>query len=577
MNPQDNKPRLAPEPKPTNSNQTPTPSRHNKKKIALGVIIALLLMSGASAATYFLTRPKPVATTTPTPTATATPTPTGEITINGNKYFAKPKKVTYIPLLSTDKEAACSNEAPECSETYQIGTAKDGAEILVQVSSQGLGYTQFVFLGNAKKYQIISALATYLPENTPLAAGVSTISTNPLSELLFDESASVSGVNLTGNKIPNLIGFSSGLGLATLSDTAKKLGEINNKVFWSSIKTDSANYQVVENYATLGGVMMSTYKLSDGLITADDKKASINWTKGENVAAQFFSGGNGCGTVGYVITKNTQSGDLTEVGKSADGRSLYQLPNNNALVQELYNKDYANGEYLDNPDLKKLSIDQFVAKHGYVLVKNALDQYVVLQRRDMFFQGGCAKPVVYLYPTQTTSVSVAVGADVTVSEPLYPAGGWRNVIAQPNGRLNYMGKNYDSLFWEGKGNGAYPTITSGTIVRQDQLLGTIRRQLAEQGLNAKETADFMDFWTPNLPKDPYVRLTWFGNRELGELAPLYVSPRPNTSIRVFLDAEGLLAPISMPQQQLSPAPARTGLTLVEWGGLARYGLSNLKR
>src|SRR5690606_30469564 len=131
-----------------------------------------------------------------------------------------------------DKEAVCSNEAPECSETYQIGTTKDGAEILVQISSQGLGYTQFVFLGNAKKYQIISALATYLPENTPLVTGVSTIGTNPLSELLFDESASVSGINLTGNKIPNLTGFSSGLGLATLSDTAKKLGEINNKVFW---------------------------------------------------------------------------------------------------------------------------------------------------------------------------------------------------------------------------------------------------------------------------------------------------------------------------------------------------------
>ena len=561
------------------TNTLEKPKMSTKKKVIIGAVVALFFMS-ASASAYVLTRPKKV-TVSPTPTATATPsptaTPTGEVTINGNTYFAKPKKVSYVALITTDTETTCNNEAPECSETYQIGTTKDGAEILVQISSQGLGYSQFVFIGKAGSYQVISALATYIPEGVSYAKGVSLVNTNPVSELLFDEAANVSGVNLKGNKIPNLTGFSNGFGQATLSDTAKKLGEVNNKTFWSSTKTDSANYQVVENYATLGGVMMSTYKLSDSLITDEGKNASISWSKGENVSAQYFSGGNGCGTVGYVITKNTKLEDLTEIGKSADGRTLYQLPNSNPLVQELYNKDYGDGENLENPGLKKLSLDQFVDKHGYTLVKNSLDQYVVLQRRDMFFQGGCAKPVVYLYPTTPTNVSVKVGANVTISDPIYPLDGWRNVLASPNGQLSYQGKNYQSLFWEGQGNGAYPAITQGTIVRQADLINTVRQQLVMQGLNTQESSDFMNFWTPNLPKSPYVRLTWFGNRELGELAPLNITPRPQTVIRVFLDAEGLLAPISIPQQQFKAAPARDGFTVVEWGGLARFGLNTLVR
>lgn len=46
-------------------------------------------------------------------------------------------------------------------------------------------------------------------------------------------------------------------------------------------------------------------------------------------------------------------------------------------------------------------------------------------------------------------VGVKVGADVTVYDPLYPVDGWRDVLAQPDGRLTYQNQNYGSLFWEG--------------------------------------------------------------------------------------------------------------------------------
>jgi hypothetical protein len=76
----------------------------------------------------------------------------------------------------------------------------------------------------------------------------------------------------------------------------------------------------------------------------------------------------------------------------------------------------------------------------------------------------------------------------------------------------------------------------------------------------------MEFWQPRLPKTPYVRLTWLNTEDMNKLAPLSVNPRPDTSIRIFLEFQGLEKPISLKTQKLT-APNREGFTLIEWGGL----------
>lgn len=275
----------------------------------------------------------------------------------------------------------------------------------------------------------------------------------------------------------------------------------------------------------------------------------------------------GCGGSAANVTRTDELklSDLVQVGKTPNGRLVYQPKDKNSnLVKKTYD------EYkMWVQDYK--SLDDFLADHGLLLMENNDKDLLVYVRDQMGPTGGCAKPVVYLYPTKNTVVDVRVGAEVTVSEPKYEQRGWQGITATPSGQLIYRGTQYDSLFWEGYGIGEYPGIVSGTVVKQNQAADTIRQQLKQQGLNSKEIADFMKFWEPRIPNNPYVRLTWLNTRQMDALAPLYISPQPDTVIRVFLDMDGFDKPIKIPSQRLT-TQERKGFTVVEWGGLTLEGL-----
>jgi len=306
------------------------------------------------------------------------------------------------------------------------------------------------------------------------------------------------------------------------------------------------NTTSLDKYTFTNGASMQ-YKNGDGAMVYDEITAIAR----------------GCGGASAAVTRSDvlKESELTQVGTTDASRPVYEITNKS---NALYTKAY--GEYKDSYTTDAISFNEYVNRHGLMVIKNDAGELLVYVRGQYGIGGGCAKPVVYLYPTQTTAVSVRVGADVKVSDPIYPTDGWSNVIAQPSGQLSYNGKTYDSLFWEGTGYGAYPGIVSGAVVKHAEAASTMKRQLAEQGLNAKETTDFMAFWESKIPNKPYIRLTWLNTAQMNALAPLSVSPKPDTLLRVFLDMDGYDTPISLPIQKLT-STARHGFTVVEWGGL----------
>jgi hypothetical protein len=520
--------------------------------------------------------------------------------LSGNTYLNSAKALPDLKFFDDTSFIGgvdANTGVPAVSQTdihyYQVGTTKDGKQIIVFRANLGLGGIEGYALSDNGKYSLLLQMDTNLSAFPDIASSlnsnVTLDKTTKLNDITFPLNVTINNQKL---KAETYTDKSSDLGLsdneaifmdsglpsirgsylgANADSAPVKIADKDNLSYYKVVTQDEDNFKVQEIYGVFKSLFSVSYRPA-GEIASTNGNIAINWSGGENNDSTYFSGGQGCGSRGYVIASNINQGQLKQVGKTPKGQPVYQLPTSSPLVQEIYNKDYNPTEDLLDGSLKNLSVQQLTDIHGYFLAQNGFGEYVLFQRDDMFIRGGCAKPVVYLYPQQKQQVSVKVGAQVVNSDPAYN-GGWNNVTAYPDGSLSYGGKVYGSLFWDGYGYGSYPDIDSGTIVKTSDAVSTVKDQLAKQGLSGQETSDFLNYWMPKLEaiSQPYTRLTWFNTAQMNRLAPLDISPAPQTLIRVFLDFQGLNKPYALKSQHLTSL-SRQGFTVVEWGGLARDGL-----
>jgi hypothetical protein len=76
--------------------------------------------------------------------------------------------------------------------------------------------------------------------------------------------------------------------------------------------------------------------------------------------------------------------------------------------------------------------------------------------------------------------------------------------------------------------------------------------------------EFLDYWVPLMKNNPY-NLICFQTQAYTEHVQLSVSPEPDSILRVFMAFSPLIKPVNIPGQEFSSF-ARTGFTVVEWGG-----------
>ena len=139
-----------------------------------------------------------------------------------------------------------------------------------------------------------------------------------------------------------------------------------------------------------------------------------------------------------------------------------------------------------------------------------------------------AKPVIYLYPEQETTVSVSLdyAGTLTATYPAYEDG-WR-VTAEPD------------------------------------TADFLREKLAEIGLTPREYNEFIVYWLPKMQDNPY-NLISFQSEAYTDAAKLDIDPTPDSVLRVFMAWKPLGRPQTIEPQTFASFE-RNGFAVVEWGG-----------
>ena len=175
-----------------------------------------------------------------------------------------------------------------------------------------------------------------------------------------------------------------------------------------------------------------------------------------------------------------------------------------------------------------------------------------------------AKPVIYLYPEQKTTVSVSLdyAGTLTATYPAYE-NGW-TVTAEPDSTLyDENGNEYSYLFWEGEDKTDYD-FSTGFCVAGADTADFLREKLAEIGLTPREYNEFIVYWLPKMQDNPY-NLISFQSERYTDTAKLDIDPEPDSVLRVFMAWKPLHRPQNIEPQTFASFE-RNGFTVVEWGG-----------
>lgn len=178
------------------------------------------------------------------------------------------------------------------------------------------------------------------------------------------------------------------------------------------------------------------------------------------------------------------------------------------------------------------------------------------------------KPAIYLYPQKETNVTVKVEpkGSFTLTIPPYTKAGW-NVTAFPDGRIVSDGHTYPYLYWEASmPDKVIKVPQDGYVVAYGDLSNLFTTILPQLGLNYTEAKAFKEYWLKALPHSPYYFVGILPEDDIDYMAPLTVSPKPNSVRRVSLYFKALEQKETVKAPHFAPF-TRKGFTVIEWGGL----------
>ena len=253
--------------------------------------------------------------------------------------------------------------------------------------------------------------------------------------------------------------------------------------------------------------------------------------------------------------------------KTNEGRDIYRIANGQDDILNMINNN--------NTHESLWFFDREIAeqdKNALYFIKSPLIENKYLAYvSNKYLATNAVEPILYLYPTKQTDISVSVKAEggIYKSDPLISSNGW-NVSAEPTGKLTNKtdGKEYKYIFWEGITKPLFIENT-GYIIRKDSIELFLRKELAHKGLIKNEIDDFLLGWLPKFKSNEYYFISFIDQAKIDELFPLVIEPKPETIIRVYIDSYGLNVPIEVNKPAKHNKVTRKGYSAIEWGGFER--------
>jgi len=180
--------------------------------------------------------------------------------------------------------------------------------------------------------------------------------------------------------------------------------------------------------------------------------------------------------------------------------------------------------------------------------------------------GGYAKPVLYLYPEETTNVKVYFehNDNLTTTYPKFK--NYWEVTANPNGDLyDKDGKYYYGLYWEEDLNHKVD-FNEGFYVTKDNAIEFLEEKLTYIGLSDKERNEFIMYWLPILEKNEQSLVYFELTNERENFNKIIIEPTPKSLLRMAIHVKKVDKEVNIKEQKLVPFN-RSGFTAVEWGGI----------
>ena len=198
-------------------------------------------------------------------------------------------------------------------------------------------------------------------------------------------------------------------------------------------------------------------------------------------------------------------------------------------------------------------------------VNNVIFDYNVVSNEKCDSEVIFKKPILYLYPTEDTQISVKLEHPelLLTTYPKYN-NGW-NVFVKTNGDMyDASGKYYYGLYWD-EVDKSNVNFKEGFYVTSDKAIDFLEEKLSIIGLSDRERNEFIMYWLPVLEKNKQSLVYFEFTDEIEAHQKLMIHPKPDSLLRVRIHIKKVSKYVDIKEEKL-PTFVRNGFVAVEWGG-----------